>query len=199
MVMDNPLLTTLKNYHPVKQADTPLSAAVLMLFVEDDAKQFSLLLTQRSAMTLTYVRDYCFPGGMRDPEDADLQATAMREVSEELGLPACSYQIIAELDDFHTHDNNLVRPFVGVMSASDFSKFYQNTSVEIDNLAFVSLADLTKIETDKSLEEKTHRHPSYSYRQENIFVWGLTANMMVHLANIIFHLNRPLGKHKSVL
>lgn len=56
------------------------------------------------------------PGGRRDPGDADLLATAIRETREETGIDLTAAEPLGELDDLHPRTATLppvsVRPFV---------------------------------------------------------------------------------------
>jgi hypothetical protein len=48
------------------------------------------------------------------------------------------------------------------------------------------LNDLSKIQIDPQLDKILQRHPAYSYKRDNVFIWGLTATIMVQLRSIIF-------------
>jgi len=43
-----------------------------------------------------------FPGGGREPIDADLQATAIREADEEIGLRPTDADVVGRIDDIET-------------------------------------------------------------------------------------------------
>ena len=45
------------------------------------------MLTSAAADLRRHAGEISFPGGRRDPEDADLAETALREAEEEIGLP----------------------------------------------------------------------------------------------------------------
>ena len=59
-------------------------AAVLAVVVGDDEP--ALLLTERAASMSRHAGEVSFPGGLAEPEDPDLRATAVRETHEELGI-----------------------------------------------------------------------------------------------------------------
>src|SRR5438093_2935884 len=62
-----------------------------------------------------------FPGGRRDPGDADLLATAIRETMEEVGVDLSSAERLGVLDDLYPRTPVLppvvVRPFVFALTS----------------------------------------------------------------------------------
>lgn len=188
------LLEKIKNYEPKMLAETPISAAVMIIFLTTETNEMEIVLTKRTATLATYAGDYSFPGGMRDPDDSGLYATAMREVQEELNIPATLYQHIGQLDDFMNHYGHLVRPFVAIMKKSDFLDHHQIAIEEVQHVYYFSLLKLDDIQDNPSLHTITRRRPSYSFQEGDVFVWGLTATILVHLLNILASTNKSLGK-----
>jgi 8-oxo-dGTP pyrophosphatase MutT (NUDIX family) len=80
-------------------APTPASgsdaAGVLALFSADDDPD--LVLTIRSLAVRRQPGQICLPGGAWEPGDHDLVATALREASEEVGLPAGAAHVLGHL------------------------------------------------------------------------------------------------------
>src|SRR5690554_6816178 len=56
-----------------------------------------------------------FPGGKRDPEDASLAETALRETDEEIGLPPDQVRLIAPLSQVMSLHRIVVTPYVGLV------------------------------------------------------------------------------------
>jgi 8-oxo-dGTP pyrophosphatase MutT (NUDIX family) len=55
-----------------------------------------------------------FPGGVREPGDATLRDTALREAHEEIGLPPENVQIIEELEVIETQATGfMIAPYLG--------------------------------------------------------------------------------------
>lgn len=191
----NSIIATLSAYEPDLLAETSPCAAVLVILLINETNHVEIVLTKRSASLPTYAGQYCFPGGFHDDNDTDLLATAAREASEELSLAADSYQYIAELDDFQDHDGNLVRPFVAVMQKNKFAALHKKSSDEIAEIYYFPIGKLPEIRDDTNIYPITNRRPAYSFTDGDVFVWGLTATILVHFFNIISGAKKPIGKY----
>jgi len=80
-------------------ATTPNEAAVLVLLT-DGPDGVEVLLTERASRLSSYPGLVTFPGGRKDPGDADPVATALREAREEVGLDPASVEILGSLSTF---------------------------------------------------------------------------------------------------
>ena len=66
-----------------------------------------------------HAREIAFPGGQRDEEDADLEATALRELEEELGVPRARVRVLGAMGRVPTATSRFtLNPFV-VLVAED--------------------------------------------------------------------------------
>ncbi|MBK8793903.1 MAG: CoA pyrophosphatase [Holophaga sp.] len=66
--------------------EAPRRAAVAVLLWGDDLGARAILLAQRGHTAPQHAGELAFPGGMVEPGDRDLPATARRELAEELGI-----------------------------------------------------------------------------------------------------------------
>ena len=103
--------------HPVKAAEFlhTRKSAVLIPIVETDEGE-SLLYEVRSPKLKWQPGDISFPGGGREPSDADFEETAVREAVEELGVEKSSISILGPLDYVVSPIGVTVHPFVGKLS-----------------------------------------------------------------------------------
>ncbi len=75
-----------------------------------------LIFTERRADLRRHAGEISFPGGRRDDGDADLQATALREAEEEIGLDPASVELGGALPPTTTFVTDyVVHPFVGLI------------------------------------------------------------------------------------
>lgn len=164
-------------------------AGVLVALTESDDPE--VILTLRSKQLSTHRGEVAFPGGKRDPEDADLLATALREANEEIGLDPAQVRVVGSLGQLISKHRLTVMPWVGIIPAD--ARLMANPS-EIDSIFKVPLRFFIEepaLRTDQiPFRGKTHYVPAWEF--EGAVIWGLTAYVLVELLNIGFDAGLPM-------
>ena len=91
----------------------PTAAAVLVPLVM--RRELTLLLTQRSSQLSTHPGQIAFPGGRTDASDLDAVDTALREASEEIGLPRGHVEVLGSLPTYVTGTAYIITPVVALV------------------------------------------------------------------------------------
>lgn len=178
-------LANIKKYQPKTLSKTPLSAAVMLILLYENNEPREIVLTKRAAALTAYGGQYSLPGGLCENIDIDFYATAIREVQEELGLHQNDYRYMGQLDDFYDRFKHVVRPFVVYMSKQDFLQKVTVAINEISALYYFPLENLATFADDPTLHALTNRNPSYVFKEDDVFVWGLTASILVHFKTLL--------------
>jgi 8-oxo-dGTP pyrophosphatase MutT (NUDIX family) len=157
-------------------------AAVLALLVGTDAPE--LVFTERAAMLSRHAGEMSFPGGLEEPTDADLRATALRETAEELGIDVPSVAVLGALPPIHTSVSGiLVTPFVAVLPALPGLAV---SDAEIARVVKVPIRTLATIEEQRMLrEEDGMTWRGWWYVNGDTTVWGATGFMVHALLELV--------------
>jgi len=157
----------------------PVAAAVLVPLV-NRPEGLSLLLTQRSADLPDHPGQISFPGGRAEAGDRDLAATALRETTEEVGLPSERVQVLGELAQYETVTGYRVTPVVGWLEPP-FD--VHPDPLEVAEVFEVPLAFV--LEPDNQLRHfrmlGTLRRDYWAIPYGNRYIWGATAAMLMIL------------------
>ena len=150
-------------------------AAVLALVVA--APEPSLLLTERAADLSRHPGEVSLPGGLQDPEDGSLLATALREAHEELGLDPTLPVVLGALPPIHTFVSGiLVTPFVATVPTLPSLSVH---AAEIARVLTTPLRTLGAVERERELAREGGRvWRGWSYDVEGAIVWGATGAMV---------------------
>ena len=170
-------------------------AAVLMAFTDDPIPE--LLLTQRASHLLNHAGEVAFPGGKRDPGDADIFSTALRESEEEVDLQPALVEVVGPLPTSVSKQGLKVLPVVGIIP-SDVRLIPSES--EIDSIFRVPLDYfLAGPPPDTLVREYFGQHyqlPCYRFDQYEI--WGLTAYMIMDCCNRVFATDFKMAAPKPV-
>lgn len=178
---DLSILASRLRHGPATSApDEGASAAVAILLREPEAgREAEVFLIERAVREGDpWSGHMAFPGGRRDPRDADARATAMRETLEEVGIDLAAHAtFLTRLDDvpviLRAHDVNFrVAPFVFALDR-DVSPTLNH---EVAAALWTPLGSLARGERSGLYpfrwENKDHELPCY--RLDGRVVWGLT-------------------------
>lgn len=162
--------------------DNARYAAVMILLYPNDQGDLELVLTERS---VTHPGDshsgqMSFPGGKRDPEDRDLQYTALRETWEEVGVDVNAIQILGATTPVYIPVSNfLAHPYVGYVSSKPT---FIAEEREVAEIVVCSLADLLAYEEPSAIDIAfkqglTLKDVPY-FDVKGKVVWGATSMML---------------------
>ncbi len=149
----------------------------------------TVLLTQRTAHLQKHAGQISFPGGGMEPDDPDLQATALRETEEEIGLSPDKVEILGELDLYETTTGYGVAPVVGWIEPPielSIDPFEVAEAFEVP-LSFV--LDPANHVRESRTRDGTRRF-YYVLQYDRYYIWGATAGMLVNLSEVLAGENR---------
>jgi 8-oxo-dGTP pyrophosphatase MutT (NUDIX family) len=152
------------------------AAVLLPLFGWPDDP--GLIFTERRADLRRHAGEISFPGGRRDDGDADLQATALRETQEEIGLDPSQVRIGDALPATRTFVTNyVVHPFVGHIPHPRELGLEANPA-EVETVLTFSL-DLLRggYEMRRLIRRGVPIHTP-TYEAEGHLIWGATARIL---------------------
>jgi 8-oxo-dGTP pyrophosphatase MutT (NUDIX family) len=137
------------------------------------------VFTRRRTDLRRHAGEISFPGGRRDPEDADLSDTALRETEEEIGLPRTEVRLLGELPPVSTFATNYeIHPFVGLIRAGHH---WETSPTEVDSVLELSLQALRAGRTRTRLERRGITFETDVYAVDDNLIWGATARILESL------------------
>ena len=140
----------------------------------------TLLLTKRAAHLKFHSGQVSFPGGRVDAEDANPEATALREANEEIGLPAGSVELLGRLPDYRTGTGYRITPVVGLLAPPLALRPHPGEVDEIFEVPLALVMDPANHRRE-SREWQGRQHQYFVIPHDKHYIWGATAGMLVNL------------------
>ena len=164
----------------------PLRPAGVLVPLMQRSEGLTILLTQRAAHLKLHAAQASLPGGRMEEHDADVQATALRETHEEVGIAPGHVDVIGYLDPLPTITGFAVTPVVGLVS-DDAELVIDRTEVDYTfemPLDFLLDEGNDKL-ADREWDGRRFRLREFHYDGER--VWGATAYMLLAFRNFVLN------------
>lgn len=157
----------------------PRSAAVLIPVIAQ-GDELRVLFTVRTDHLHDHAGQISFPGGRSDPQDATPRDTALRECSEEVGVPPARIEVLGALSEYLTVTGYRVTPFVGLIRAPLSLTLDSFEVAEVFEVPLGFLLDPRNHQRNRVIHEGRERH-YYAVPFGRRYIWGATAGMLMNL------------------
>jgi 8-oxo-dGTP pyrophosphatase MutT (NUDIX family) len=137
------------------------------------------VFTKRRDDLRRHAGEISFPGGRQDEGEQELQATALREADEEIGLPPDAVEIVGALQPTPTMATGYsVYPFVGLIEPG---RRWTPSAGEVAEVLEFSLADVRAGYARRRLVRRGIPIRTDTYCVGEHLIWGATARMLADL------------------
>ena len=163
----------------------PRIASVMILLYENEEGDMEFPVMLRHTYEGVHSNQYSLPGGSFEPEDINLQYTALRETIEELGIEEENIEIIGQLTELYIPPSNfLVYPFIGIYHGTP--EFFPD-EIEVAEIIPIDLAAFLNAEPisfEKSFSGQEVEIPGYEIG-EGEYIWGATAMIVSEFKSLL--------------
>jgi 8-oxo-dGTP pyrophosphatase MutT (NUDIX family) len=147
-------------------------------------KNSEIVLTVRSKNLNSHPGQISLPGGSQEPDDLDVVATALRESEEEIGLARSNVEVIGRLGDMALPSGFQVTPIIGLIEPGlDFAP----CPIEVAEIFHAPLSLVMNPDSynSTSMIYDNQQRKILELQFEQFRIWGATAAILYHLAQII--------------
>ena len=164
--------------------ETQLVPAAVLFPIVMHGSAPSVLLTQRTDDLKHHPGQISFPGGRVEDSDASLAAAALREATEEIGLPASQVEVLGYLPEYRTGTGYRITPVVGCVTPPFTLSPDPREVAEVFEVPLAFLLDAANYrEYERELQGRMRRYFAVPY--ERYFIWGATAGIIVSLSSAL--------------
>ncbi len=176
----------LRRYYKVAPDDATVACVLVLLFPRNEEWHFALIQRMPHPKD-RHSGQISFPGGRLEEEDDSLEAGALREAEEEVGIPREQIQSLGRLTELYIPVSNfLVHPFVGFLEKEPT---FIPQEAEVKEILQIPIAELIKQENHKQMDMRGGPNiilknvPYYDFFGK--VVWGATAMMLSEFEKIL--------------
>ena len=177
-------LHTTPGYAEIDVADeSRLKCAAVLIPLVWENDEWHVLFTRRTDRLESHKGQVSFPGGACDEGETTAEQTALREVEEEIGIPASDVRILGKLADLVTISYYRVTPVVGVMK---WPNVFRLGEYEVARVFTIPLGWLSSPSNRWQFERPGTTRSLIAYHPyDGELLWGATARMTVDFLKVL--------------
>ena len=144
----------------------------------------ALLLERRGERLTHHAGQYGFPGGAVEPQDAGVEAAALREAREETGIEPAGVELLGRLSDLRTPTGFVITPVVGLVRRHGA---LAPASDEVEALVTVPLEFLMRPGAFRRVVRRSRGVLIHgdALVYEGRVIWGATARILLALRRVL--------------
>lgn len=170
------------NGHLPRPRQQPLREAGVLVGIADGVAGPEILLTKRASSLRHHPGQIAFPGGSRDPEDVDVEACALREAEEEIGLPPENVSVIGQLPGHETVTGFAITPVVGWLKGEFEPRLQAEEVTELFRVPLTYLIEPRHYRIE-GRRWRGARRQYYAVPWGPYYIWGATARILRGMAD----------------
>ncbi len=175
--------------HRPQVADAPDArpAAVALVLLEGPQGLELILIKRAERGDDPWSGQIALPGGRYEGGDRDLEATAVRETSEETGVDLSGAERLGALDDLYPRTSLLppvvVRPFVFALTR----RAALVPSDEVQRAFWLPLGRLSEagVRREVTVTVRGGAHTLPAYRVDDDLIWGMTERILTPFVDLV--------------
>ena len=178
----------LRDHHPqVADAPDARPAAVALVLLEGPQGLELILIKRAERGDDPWSGQIALPGGRYEVGDRDLEATAVRETSEETGVDLSGEERLGALDDLYPRTSLLppvvVRPFVFALTR----RAALVPSDEVQRAFWLPLGRLSDpgVRREVTVTVRGGAHTLPAYLVDDDLIWGMTERILTPFVDLV--------------
>ena len=140
-----------------------------------------LVLTKRAAHLSNHPGQISFPGGKRENKDTNIDATALREAQEEIGLNAEVVEVLGRLPAHETVTGFQITPIIGWIDRNWTAVADPNEVIEIFQVPLSYITNIKNFQIQDRIWNGRKRY-YYTVPYGPYYIWGATACILYNFA-----------------
>lgn len=155
-------LSQIEAYRATSLERSELRPAAAVVPIQRRAPEDQIVFIRRVTHLRSHPGEISFPGGSTELGDSDLRSTALRELTEEIGIAPHNVSIVGRLDQIEVGNRYVLTPFVATISPRGAFKYNPDEVQEVLRFPSRIFSDRNPSASDLIFEMGTSNRPSTS-------------------------------------